>query len=541
MEEIVVELEKIRGSKIMTLEEVVNSILKKSCLQQNCLNNEQLHLIVAPLLYRFDDILNFFQLSEITSNYCSCEIKILQYCYKNITDSNKDVNKGSYVALCELIIAYPDKRYPLTDKYDAVSTDAYELNMRMNPVVMRQCLLFYLHVLYPELEVGDNNLKELTKSSTNVSQLQTYLIKKTTPRLLVTVCSRLGNFEWVNDNLKTLCIDIINLVCACSNAKNISVLLIGDDENGKTFFPNGVFQHLLNEISISFKIDIWKKNLPIKHALVWFLTKVKYPHLGAYIINVVPTLLKLADDYSTENKVLGITIIDYVIQNVNPADLRLYNHADVIYDAFFTQLYSNKDSIYEVLLPCLLKILKVLHSNIDIVEGIKFSRWDLTLEKILQNLDLASSTSTKIIFLKNLPSYINGMAGNVIKHVDRIVSVSILCLEDQSEHVRLLALTVIITTAKVCWPVFSRYQLAILKGIVKLLVDVNTSRELKLESKCKLEDKARKLLQHMRVCSGDSFDKLLLPLTDTNVDRKFLNIHLFIKTVLQKDCKTIEL
>ena len=495
-----------------------------------------------------DDILHYinsFDGKTVKASHLPCIFQVFHVLYKQFfkeffngddNDNNAAFTKTS-VAIIEKCLQLPDMLFPVLCEDECASETTYKHNLEMNPVVLASFFRFYMSMLSLELNT-DNKQYELEHSSV---EFQKFLLKKTIAKSLILACSRIDNHPWTNDGLRSICSNLVEMLCAYTKHKTVSSLLSGINKDiSHVLFPNGLLEVVLQKLS--FQKDTWKKQLPLKHALIWCITKVRYPYLSQHIPAIVPALLLLTDDYDVENKLLGISSLQYLVEGVNPADLRLYNHADVIYDALFAQLYSSSDRIYEISFPCLLKVLFVLESKPSDIIGIKFSKWDTCFEKILQNVEYTNKLSTRRILLKIIPDFICQMGGNVIKHLDRIINVVVLSLEfndGKSEEARLHAVKVLFEVVKRSWSVLQTYESIILKCLLKFLVGLNTPDTLMCSDvlKNELENKTLDILMLLRICCGKTFDQKLKEVIDVKVNARFVVVQKKLTEVLEANVK----
>jgi len=507
-----------------------SSLILKKVLELYCNQNQCIHhfsdnhkkelftlLIDCKISYcinDFNDILSTLQ-NEFAYSNIACVMEILynlfnDYIVKEGESLDEDLLKAELLKLCVICLDIPDKVIPILSEQEFNSTEKYKENCNSNIRLTEQSLKFYLTCL--------------------LSPVKRYIVKKISAKVVIMISCRLGNFSWTNQNVKKLSNQIIQSLCQISNQKNISTILSGttDPSNQLLLFQDGLLGTILTNLSAYFNQDKWEKNLTVKHSFLWCLTKVKYPYLDKHIQKLIPPLLIMMDSFKQNEKILGVTSTQYLIDNVNPSILLLYNHALVIYDTLFKMLYSSNEILYEICLPVLESILLVIERKPGDICSVEYTKWDTCFEKIFNNAEYANNVTIKRIFLKAMEKFIKHLNGNSIKHFDNILSTVAYSLQHpdgQKEEARFHALAVLKEAMSSCWPIIPKYVDTIFKILIKLLVDLNyPGLTIKAEIKLTLLEKIYEILVLLKDCDKLNFNETLKTLTMIKYEPQFTYI-----------------
>lgn len=544
----------------MELQNIINKILEEFCLKKKCIESfakkAKKESILCPYLelssFPLESLTAYFDKLKSKSKetfHVACIVELLRIVYrytvkkKTFTEGdNKDVFVDTMVALSRKCLEQPDLISPVPVEIECESAKKYENILESNISLTLSCFRFYFDIFFTQFTEVDENgsvkvkiVEPCTDTLINVSSYQKLLLKRTSAKALTVACSRLGDQPWTSDELKESSNNIIQYIRTVSKYDSYSSLLSGSKD--QVLFRNGLLGIILNEVIPTFHRDTWKKNVPNMHAILWCLKKITYPNLGNYVSKLVPPLLLLADDYMTDHKLLGILSLSHLIENVIPTDLKLYNHADVIYDALMKQLYSNQGDVYEVTLECLLKLLPVLQSKPAMINHDSFTCWDKTFVKIMNNVDLASKINVELVLLKFIPKFVEQMGGNVIKHIDKVLNLVSLPVQGDGSNVtkkRLFTIRILYTTIQSCWPVVYLYQKQLFKIVFRMLIDLCMATTVGRNSKKDLiEDEIFKVLVLLKMCCPSDAEEAFSSVLALSLDSHFDSVHTIIKKVIE--------
>ena len=339
------------------------------------------------------------------------------------------------------------------------------------------------------------------------------LLKSCIDEMAFVMLQHIGKHSWTSTETRVEAQNLLSFLCKLTYSKNIEILLSGT-ENMKateksedmTIFSNGIAETLLNNICQKFFNSGWKRDPSLIHIIIHITTNMKYPNLKPHIKVIVPLLLEVIGDYRSENQVLGIECLRYLVENVTASDLNLYNHAALVYQALFKLLYGTEPPTLRVLLPCLQKILYVLEPFPERLEPFRSSKWDETLQKLITNLEYENSIDAREILVSNLACFIKSMGINSARYLLSILKATSFCLEmydNKDGRIRRRGLDVLKTLVTTCWPIMWRYIGTIMKIILKVLVDISVKGAVvEEETKVIIKEKSKEILILLSECCG---------------------------------------
>ncbi|CAG0913392.1 unnamed protein product [Notodromas monacha] len=79
-----------------------------------------------------------------------------------------------------------------------------------------------------------------------------------------------------------------------------------------------------------FQDPIWKAHPAAPHAFLWLFSHAKFPDVYPEIEIVFPIIVRLLDDYITENKWLGLQCLEILLQNVTPTEIARLGRRQVL-------------------------------------------------------------------------------------------------------------------------------------------------------------------------------------------------------------------
>ena len=461
---------------------------------------------------------------------------------------NKDKLKETLVSLFQMLTDLSE--IPESDQHSEICTlTKEELEEHAHLVV--HCFSVYSSTvdIFTQ-ETLSSSQESFTHEKRNILR---FALKKVAYKIVFVAAAHRNKYEWSNDDSINLTENALQKLCELTNHYTIGSLLSGRAsqvdkskiiDNSQPLFPDGLFGQILQKVSIEFSPKLWKKDPSLKHVLLWCLKHMSFPYLGTHIPKLIPPLLIMTDDYKIENRVLGIGSIHYVIENTNPSDLKLHNHADVIFDTFFKLLYSSDNATFEVLLPCMVRLLFILEPKPGKIRQMDFNKWDKVIQQILTTMELESKLAVCKTLTKNLSAYIEPLGVNVIKHFKRFLQVltsylelSCDCLEESRIHV-LLSLKMLVFQA---WPVIQEHLFVIIQSIIRLLVDISSKDSVNIFAKAKktLQDSSYQILLQLRVCSEKLVHSYLNEILQAPVDMEFESVKLVVRKVLDSDLEGV--
>ena len=524
MNDLVAYIERNAASGKNSVLVVVEGVLNICCKQGRCISEDVKTVEKLAVFIKESSVANFLlvvqdmeQLRIPKEHYlCIMElICIVMLVKKEELKNLDDIEFKNLQNTAMICLTVSDKMYPLYSELEFSTRQDFENNVRMNANLTRVCLKVYCILI--------TLWEEHCKESSKVDVMSKRLIQRTCVQAIICISCRRGKFSWTNEEINALCNKLVNKICFYNEVNTVSELLCGIDEKGK--YVGGYFWEVLDRISVYFTKDAWRKSLTVRHAFLWCITNVKYPHLDDHISKIVPPLLLMMESLDNDEKVVGVTTLMFVLNNVNSSSLLTFNHADVLYESLFKFLYSNNDTLYEICLPSLEKILLVIDRKPSLIRGVEYTRWDQCFIKILENLQFTNKLTTRRIFIKGVLSFVKRLEGNTIKHFQRIISNISVCLEYSDgilEKSRFCALEVLSESIKSCWPIIPKHLDVLYKMLLKFLVNLNfPGLSCSIETKNELTLNVIDIFKLLRSCSRDRFDEVSREILSGELDSEF--------------------
>ena len=223
--------------------------------------------------------------------------------------------------------------------------------------------------------------------------------------------------------------------------------------------------------------DRWKRDPAAVACYVSLLTELKSPAIGDCLAEIFPPMLNLIDDFELKHKLMGITCAQHVVDNTTKSELFWYGRAEVLYSALHHLLYSKEPDLIHLLLPCLLKLCKVIDFNTADKNNASLptTKLDDVYGVFLSNMDLENCWSLRREYAQMMCHFIEDLGIQVLKHIPKTLSVVENYLEIQDsleEATRSSALRALIKLAEVAWPRMNQHLCRVMQLLVKLVVDI---------------------------------------------------------------------
>ncbi|XP_053574018.1 TELO2-interacting protein 2 isoform X3 [Bombina bombina] len=245
-----------------------------------------------------------------------------------------------------------------------------------------------------------SNLSETDQSSSLFSPLN--VLSYVAAPMLIFCGTHIQVKPWTNTESRSLTQQLLCTLLDVSGCKSVPVLLRGPDHLGPS---GGIFGEALELLIPMLRKDIWESHPHAKVVFSWILLQVTRPWLSEFLARVVPPSLLFSDDYKTENKILGVSCLHHIIKNAPAADLRQYNHAQVIYHALRAHMYSTDSDVIEVVFPCLLDLFPVLQKSPSTIGRYK-KEADNPSDEILQLVLIHMEMEHKIVLRRLYARYL---------------------------------------------------------------------------------------------------------------------------------------
>lgn len=559
---------------VLVFKHIYNST--KSAAVKGKENDGEFYKIFSRFVYETVVEKKKFHLSdffEAVARFLCAELKIqddaFETCKKPVNESLCIVLKGKLVLSCQVGAILKG----ILMSNEMTHIPASEINdLRIGLINMIKQLAsiskFQEHKDYQEISVFDkehmrlfsgiasNCLKSINLVMSWLSQIahnegihpsfNKSVLKNTMAGLSLIVFQNIGRNSWTSMESRVEAQNMLSFLCKLTNCENVQILLSGVENMPKdeitnsknTIFYHGIAGLVLENVKSKFVKNGWKRDPSLVHIILYVTTNMKYPSLHPHIKLLVPMLLEVIEDYNSENQVLGIECLRYLIKNVNPSDLNLYNHGELIYHVLFKLLYGTKLATLEVLLPCLLEVLYVLEAFPERLDIKRTSKWDETILKLITNLEYENNVDLREVMVMNLSGFLKANGINNARHLLPILRTVSSCLEmydNKDGRIRRHGLDVLKVLVIACWPLMLRYISIVMKIIIKLVIDVSVAGSLVVDdTKIIIKQKSKEIFLLLSECCGsDLVAAYVNNAVDAEIGVCFHEVKVFLKDVVR--------
>uniref|UniRef100_I3IW23 TELO2 interacting protein 2 n=1 Tax=Oreochromis niloticus TaxID=8128 RepID=I3IW23_ORENI len=222
----------------------------------------------------------------------------------------------------------------------------------------------------------------------------------------------------------------------------------------------------------------------VKLVFVWSLLQVTRPGLSPHLSRLLPPSLLFSDHHRLENCMLGVRCLHHIVLNTPPAELRQFNRAEVLYEALFKHLYRTEAAIIQVAHDTSLTLpppTQLKPPSASTSSRRKPCRHDDVLRLMLTHMEAENKVVLRRVYAAALPAYIDRVGVAVCRHLWRLERVVLGYLEVRDppeEATRLRMLEALQKTTRAAWPRMACRVDALLRCLLRLMVDVSSDSEL---------------------------------------------------------------
>jgi len=283
---------------------------------------------------------------------------------------------------------------------------------------------------------------------------------------------------WSSQNTQLLSEKVLICILNLFEIDNLFDLLqtsVNEPKAGK----KTLFCHFLEISQNSLSKEQWQHEPITCNVFNWFIRHCKCPNLSNCIDLVMAVALNFIHDHQLTNKLMGIDAIYHLILNVSKEEIRWYNRIEVIFQTLHQQLYTKEPEL-------LTKILKTITLSVGILDKTNMKeRHCKLLETFLKNADLENLLQLRLIYITAIKELIVLTGFPCVSRLVLILKVLQNYLEidsGASDVTRLTCLEVLYIVISVMWLRIPAHVNLLMKMLLRLMVDVQTSNYQKCHS-----------------------------------------------------------
>ena len=227
----------------------------------------------------------------------------------------------------------------------------------------------------------------------------------------------------------------------------------------------------------------WESSPTVKQIANWIQAQLPYPTLGTHLHLFFPILLRLLDDLSIDNQVLGLTSTLYMARNVTKADLLVYDRIEVLVNALDKFLYSNYHQILSNYQPVILQLLAVLEEapcRTLSPHTLGLTRHDAFLAELLSIIPTSYTADLKRDRVRLLLETVPRFQSALLPHLSQIIKSVLFCLEMPDvtqEETRLLSMDLILFISQHCSQLIHIYLSDLTLALIKLVTQCSRGKQ----------------------------------------------------------------
>ncbi|XP_030581720.1 TELO2-interacting protein 2-like isoform X2 [Archocentrus centrarchus] len=336
----------------------------------------------------------------------------------------------------------------------------------------------------------------------------TSLLIAVAPPICVFAVTHFQDQVWTSTASRAAAQHLQEALLSAGGWRDSAHLLMGDTEESR-----GILGEILHILQPQLTKDAWQRCEAMKLVFAWTLLQVTRPSLSPHLPHLLPPSLLFSDHHRPENCMLGVRCLHHIVLNTPAAELRQFNRAEVLYQALFKHLYTTEAAVIQLVLACLLDLLLILEKPPSCSSSRrKPCRHDDVLRLILTHMEAENKVVLRRVYAAALPAYIARMGVAVCRHLRRLERVVLGYLEVRDppeETTRLKMLEALQKTARAAWPRMQCRVNALLRCLLRLLVDVSSDTDLCDSLKQQLMDQSAACIRLLDACSHGSVQHLL--------------------------------
>jgi hypothetical protein len=231
------------------------------------------------------------------------------------------------------------------------------------------------------------------------------------------------SLEWSSPEIYQNKCKLIELIVKISDSSSIGYLL-----NEK--YNDFIIKSLLNKLKTNCeRSDEWVSVLCHSVIFEWIVFHINF--IDHYVYDILPLCLQLIDDHMIDNKVIGVKCVHIIVNN-SWAQLQNNGTNHLIYYRLRNMLYNKEVQLFDSLLDCILDVINKMKTENEEQTNqlIALSRDDDLFIQLINNIEMSSDVSFRVIHLKFMNKLITHLNTSCIKHSKRFIQLLCNLLEE---------------------------------------------------------------------------------------------------------------
>ena len=311
--------------------------------------------------------------------------------------------------------------------------------------------------------------------------------------------------SWQSTETRKLSKILLQRIYVAYDTEDISSFLVTQNEE------SCVIPELFKPIQQLITTNQWEFSPTVKLLAAWLQSKLSYPSLGTFIHLFFPILLRLLDDLSPDNQLIGLHSTLHMIRNVTKAELLVYNRDEVLLNALERFTYTNHSQIllnYQLLMVQLLSLMEQTPSKFLSPRTLGLTRHDTYLSCLLSTIPLSTSIELKRVKIQMLSQTVILFNSALLPHLSQLVKAIdfFLMLPDlPGENVRFESMDLILFICEHCNQLIHVHLFPLTLALLKLITQCSENKQVmtaKSDTYRLLAEKSMTCFHRLYACEG---------------------------------------
>ncbi|KAI6654861.1 TELO2-interacting protein 2-like [Oopsacas minuta] len=302
-----------------------------------------------------------------------------------------------------------------------------------------------------------------------------------------------------------------------------------------TIHDSYVISELFKQIQQLISTNGWENSPTVRLIATWIQSNIPYPTLGTYLNLFFPILLRLLDDLTPDNQVIGLKSTIYMTRNVTKADLVIYNRLEVLLHALERYVYSNYSNVLSNFQLLMVQLLSLIEQppNISVTPlTIGLTHHDTYLYNLLSTIPQSYSIELKRDRVNMLSQTVPLFESALLPHLSQLVKaiVFFLALPDlAAEEVRYKSMDLVLYICQHCAQQIHIHLFQLSLALIKVITQCSQRKKDKTAKNQNYHELAMKSItcfQQLYGCEGcgDALMRYLIAVCEDKTGSVYVSI-----------------